>query len=426
MSVGTRVWRQRLSFCASGLLALAAGCGGSDGGTGPGPDPVVVVVSNAVAGTADTSVVWVSLLPGTLPAGITAEVSTRLADGAATVTMLDGGFDPIPLPALDHDTVTVVVRGASGEVASYIVPVPMKAPPIVVRTYPPKSKKDVPLNLRALVVFSEPMDRQTVTPGTVRLLLNGQPVAGAVVVSPDGLRGEFLPSLPLAASSDYVLEVTTGAASATGGPLEAPVAVPFTPEPQPVTLTLTPQYDNVVWVWCDSASCRGDGVFGRLNLLVGCNWRYDAARSYRDFDCWRSLMRFDLSALSSRTILSAKLRLTVGGVSPGFLPRPWSMAALSSSWHPGTVTWTAALSFIWHPEGNAIFAPPSQVGQTYTIDLTLPVQHWVDGTWANDGIMLLVEDRSFPNPPVTSLDGFKFWSKESTGGGQPELTITYR
>jgi alpha-tubulin suppressor-like RCC1 family protein len=391
--------------CASALVLAACG---SDSGIGPGPDPVpsVVVVSNAVAGPTDTGTVWVSLPPGTVPAGVDATVTTDLAQGTAMATMLDGGFDPVALPALNKDTVVVVVHGASGEIATFIVPVPMKAPPIVVRTYPPKSKKDVPLNLRALVVFSEPMDRQTLTTGTVHLLKDGQPVAGSVVVSPDGTRVEFLPFALLAGTTDYVLEVTTGARDASGDPLAEPISVSFTTE--------TPSLAPVAKVTLDP-----DSAFLRAGATRNLVWRLTDSTGnavYRPMT-WSSsdpsVVTVDPAGSPSITALragEATISLTSEGVSGTAyirvtLPSSWTMVA-AGSFHACAVA-DDDLTYCW--------------GNDYQGHLGTPPNEWgvegcrfgVNGQWS---CLTIPSPVTFPIR-LTALALGQFYSCGLTAGG---------
>src|SRR6266545_7316311 len=98
--------------------------------------PVEASVQQA---SAADEVVYVSLTPGTVPAGATATI--RRVGGAASLvtTLSDGGFDPVPVEAQTNDSIEVVVRDAGGTtVADLRLVVAVRRPPLVVRTNPPR------------------------------------------------------------------------------------------------------------------------------------------------------------------------------------------------------------------------------------------------------------------------------------------------
>jgi hypothetical protein len=180
-----------------------------------------------------------------------AEQSLAVAklDGSAAVTraaqmvsyaLLDGGgFDPVPVAAAVGDTVEIAILSVSGAVITRMVSEVLgRVRPIVVRSDPEKGKVDVVLNVTPTVIFSEPMDGQTLTTETIQLLLGAEPVDGVVTLSGNTLRGKLTPAEPLAAETSYTLVITTGIADGFGDPLEAPVEVTFTTlrfvEPGPI------------------------------------------------------------------------------------------------------------------------------------------------------------------------------------------------
>jgi Tol biopolymer transport system component len=144
--------------------------------------------------------------------------------------MVEGGFDPVPVPAAAGDTLDVRIDLAGeGGALAFMALVPMRRPPVVVRTDPPPRKRDVPLNAVLLVLFSEPIDPATLTDASVQLMLEGAPVAGMLEVR-DGahLAATFTPAEPLVAGAEYTLVVTQGIKDLDGDALEASASVTFT------------------------------------------------------------------------------------------------------------------------------------------------------------------------------------------------------
>ena len=243
----------KVRLALAGLLALGwvGACSESSGG----PNSVIaaptegLLVSDpvvpAAASTADRgwggaafrgaagdgdSVVFVSLTPGTQPAGVIASVRTLTSNSTLTTAVEDGGFDPVPVGAHVGDTVEVIVRDGSGAVVlQTLAAVVRSRPPIVVRTDPPPRKRDVPLNSALVIVFSEPAAGSTLTSSSVQLFRGASTVAGTV--SP--LQGTttaavFEPSAPLDAKTDYRLVVTQAVRDLEGDALAADATVEFT------------------------------------------------------------------------------------------------------------------------------------------------------------------------------------------------------
>jgi len=183
---------------------------------------------NAAGAQTGDSIVYVSLLPGTVLSGRSAAIRNLTMGFSATANVVDGGFDPVPLVAGVGDSVEVVVADGSGGTTRVALAVPARRAPIVIRTVPPRGGTDVPLNSLIRVVFSEPMDPRTLTSATVRLLQNGTPVAGRIVLAADGLRADFVPDSLLARATDYTLVVEAATADLSGDVLGQSVAVGFT------------------------------------------------------------------------------------------------------------------------------------------------------------------------------------------------------
>jgi alpha-tubulin suppressor-like RCC1 family protein len=195
---------------------------------------VMSVGASAAAALIDVSdVVYVSLPPGTLPNGELAKIQNARTGASALVHLTDGGFDPVPMAGRAGDALQVDVTGHAG-VSLYRagISVPVRKPPRVVRTSPPKGKTDSPLNTRVVVVFSEPVDASTVTPASIQLLRGSTAVAGAVKFLDPSLDAshvsvEFVPNAPLTAGAEYKLVVTTQVHDLSGDALPAEVTVTF-------------------------------------------------------------------------------------------------------------------------------------------------------------------------------------------------------
>jgi hypothetical protein len=227
------------------LLAWTTGCLES---TGPGwtPDPLPgLIVSAPVRGlvgaarggdraasssAVNAGVVYVSLPPGSVPDGLQATIRNVVTSQAVTVSVLNGGFDPVPLAASVGDTLVVeLARTGSAALIRAVQLVRANRPVVVVRTVPPPGQVDVPLNSTMVIVFGEPVDPATVNPGSVRLLRDTTPVAGTVRFSDaTQIRVEFHPADLLATQTQYRLVATQAIRDVNGVALESPLSVPFT------------------------------------------------------------------------------------------------------------------------------------------------------------------------------------------------------
>ncbi|HXG95753.1 MAG TPA: Ig-like domain-containing protein [Gemmatimonadales bacterium] len=196
--------------------------------------PVPVLAGSAHASAAvvsvDESVVYISLAPGSVPAGIKATVRARSTGDSLTTAVVNGGFDPVAISASIGDTITVIIErlGFAEPIRAAQVVAASRAP-VVVRTDPPPQKRDVPLNSVMVVVFSTPLDPATLTTGSVQLWRDATPVAGtARFADALQLRVEFQPLKVLDPETAYRLVVTQSVRDVNGVALEAPVDVPFT------------------------------------------------------------------------------------------------------------------------------------------------------------------------------------------------------
>jgi Tol biopolymer transport system component len=247
--LSTRKHWLALNGLALTFLAWIGGCS-SDSDSGVTDPPFLTASSFLVSDTASgaepaarsgsnadvarslrvNALVYVSLAEGEIPTGTSATIRNWRTGATLTSPMVAGGFDPVAVEADAGDTVEVAVEVSSGVKAlSFLRLVPATAPPIVVRTEPAEGKRDVPLNARILIVFSEPIDPTTLNGTAIRLKRGFTFVAGEVVAADaEGLRAEFVPAEPLAPSTDYELVLTQEIEDLDGEPLSKPFTASFT------------------------------------------------------------------------------------------------------------------------------------------------------------------------------------------------------
>jgi hypothetical protein len=181
--------------------------------------------SRSAAASAEVS--WVSLVPGTVPDGTSATIVNRRTAQRITVTTVDGGFDPLPIPASLGDTVEVSVSRPGKPDAAAVMSLAARPGPRIVRSRPPRGQTDAPLNTIITLVFTEPLAPASVNPTTVILATADSPVAGAVRILPGpGYVVEFTPDALLAPSTAYSLTVS-GVKNLAGAPLAAPTSIAF-------------------------------------------------------------------------------------------------------------------------------------------------------------------------------------------------------
>ena len=237
------VAKRRLLLLGAGVAAarLALACSESQGPSQAPIDQGAFIVSSPVqpvepavrvgsAGVAlEPTVVYISLPPGAIPNGFAATIRDLRTSSSVTAQVVNGGFDPVALPAGEGDTIAIAVQtiNAAGSLSFRVTAVP-KSRPAVVRTSPPRHKRDVPLNAIVVIVFSEPLDSATVDTGSVQLWRDTTPVAGTVrFTDATHLRAEFHPDSLRRPPTDYQLLVTTAIRGLNGLALDSAVTIPF-------------------------------------------------------------------------------------------------------------------------------------------------------------------------------------------------------
>ena len=228
------------------MLATLCWLAACDSGTGPHESSSSpFVVSNPIPGLSPSNsgantpaassssgeVVFVSLPTGSIPNGIEASISNRRSAFQRVVPLVDGGMDPTAVPAAAGDILEVVVSLSGGGPLRFILTVPVRARPIVVRSNPPPHKRDVPLNFSLLIVFSEPIDAASLSGTAIQLRSGASTVAGQLQFGYAAhLSVVFAPAAPLSPLTDYLLVITPEVRDLSGEALEATVAIPFTTE----------------------------------------------------------------------------------------------------------------------------------------------------------------------------------------------------
>jgi TolB protein len=148
-----------------------------------------------------------------------------------TMGLQEGGLDPVAIPAEAGDTLAFTVDTGGAQALEFIKEVPDAKRPTVVRTDPKSGKRDVPLNIQVRIIFSEPVNPETVTNSTLVIGQQRSQIDGDISVSPDGLLATFLPRAQLLPETDYTISVGSGILDIDGTPLDGPVTASFTTAP---------------------------------------------------------------------------------------------------------------------------------------------------------------------------------------------------
>ena len=229
------------SFCTA--LVLAA-CSGTPGTTPPAQNPHLaagLVITMQLAATDQTA--YVALVPGTIDSGTTATIVNVASGARRTTAVVDGGFDPVGVPANFGDTLSISVATSTGAVVVAEV-VAAARPPHVIRVSPAKSQIDVPVNTNLTVVFSEPVNAGTLTSATMQLRQGTTTVPGTIAIDPASpWLATFTPTQPLVPAAAYTFTVTGAITDPSGLTLDAPITSTFvTADPQPVAaVVVTPR-----------------------------------------------------------------------------------------------------------------------------------------------------------------------------------------
>ena len=152
---------------------------------------------------------------------------------------------------------------------------------------------------------------------------------------------------------------------------------------------------------------------------VGCNWSRNLFIS--TYVCATSLIRFDVSSLNGKRVISAKLKLSVDAV-PATAAR-YRVWAIFDNWG-ANVTWNTMPRI--YSGSDQLFNSPTSAAIPHTIDVTSFVTSWLNSSRNNYGFML--EDGFYQDPGRAELQATSYCSLNSCGGGAayyPKLEITY-
>jgi hypothetical protein len=232
----------KLSTCAV-FLGCADGQGPAavpvDGPQTRSPLPALIVSNPAVLGLSVSAgsqasladaVVYASLPTGSVPEGEFVRFTNMATDAEITVTFVDGGFDPVPIPAVAGDSLRVEVQYA-GDASPRLfqAKVPPRRAPIVVRSDPPARRSDVPLNARILVVFSEPMSGSAIGESAVVMTLAGQRVPATLAFADSAhVSVALTPNTPLDPGATYTLRISAALTDGDGEAVGVPASIQFT------------------------------------------------------------------------------------------------------------------------------------------------------------------------------------------------------
>ena len=299
-----------------------------------------------------------------------------------------------------------------------------------------------------LTVTAPPLSSLKVLPLSTQLAAGQTLALSAVGVYPDSTVAKDLTAQVTWSSSDTAIATVDAKGQVTGvssgsvtltaalGAVTATstVTIPSVVPPQS-TVTLTPQDDNsILYSSLNNADVSTvypfNAFFTPPGIAVGCAWYWSPEIGFYpehiDVTCANAILKFDLSSLAGKTVVSAKLRLTTSAYGIGFVPREGFLYALASPWSGSSVTWNSSAGFQHYVYSETRFSPPTYIGQSYEFDQTATVRNWVGGSYVNAGWQLGLTNYAIPNIHDISLDPFEFYSKESAGGLGPNLVVTYQ
>ncbi|MDQ3265249.1 MAG: DNRLRE domain-containing protein, partial [Myxococcota bacterium] len=166
---------------------------------------------------------------------------------------------------------------------------------------------------------------------------------------------------------------------------------------------------------------------------VGCffNWSVDLDfQIYLFHHCAASLLRFDTSSLTGKTVLGATLTLWPGQLGTGPMGDAYyAVFAMAAAWNPTTVTYNN-LPARQSTGGWAVAAPTSAAPSVFTV--TDIAQKWAQGVWGQHGFYVQqypITDRLPPNNRDFQEQTTLYCSVEQQCGSAsylPTLTVEYR
>ncbi len=150
------------------------------------------------------------------------------------------------------------------------------------------------------------------------------------------------------------------------------------------TIEFIPTYDNLV-VYEANDESKANIVYAESNNGIGNNFHY----SDSNFWHYASLLWFDLSSLSGKTVKSASLILypttLAAPVTDAYNATYYELRAIADFWNPLTVTYNS------RPDYYTGYYEPFNVPLSTVpviLDVFLPVNYWVNGDYPNYGFYM--------------------------------------
>jgi hypothetical protein len=163
---------------------------------------------------------------------VTVQLTDKGGGGKDVMSALGTGRQPSDCSPFNNGGLTELLTSGRATV--------FDAPALPEFVYPANGATNAPADARVLAAFNQPMDRSS-TAGAFSLkrTADGAPVPGSVQ-----FYGErtpiFVPSVPLAAGTQFTATITTAARTADGNSLLFPVSWRFTTSPVPVVRFVSP------------------------------------------------------------------------------------------------------------------------------------------------------------------------------------------
>lgn len=231
------------------MMVAAAGCSDATAPREAAPTETPFVISTSqgaltgsysVAGSnvvtfTRSSFAYIALPSGSIAGADSVTIRVQSTGVVVKAAAVDGGLDPVAVPADVGDRLSITVSKAGGTAPLiYNVVVPKRARPVVVRTQPPANKRDVPLNSVILVEFSEPIDSASLTPAAITLSLGSSIPAHISFGDSEHLSVVLTPDQPLQYESLYTLTIGEGIKDLNGDALRNSASIQFTTVNRPV------------------------------------------------------------------------------------------------------------------------------------------------------------------------------------------------
>lgn len=165
-------------------------------------------IESAAAADEGQTVAYVSLRSGSVPDASSIRIRNATAGTAAlpATPIVDGGFDPVVVPASMGDRLELAILEGTSEIRLDTATVPDRRAPAVVRISV-EDRNDVAIDHRPRVIFSEPIEPISLARG-VLLTIGGLPVRGEVTLVPEqAWIAEFAPAMSLEPAMLYTLTI---------------------------------------------------------------------------------------------------------------------------------------------------------------------------------------------------------------------------